>query len=152
MSRGPKPIPPVERILPRLIVVQSGCWLWPGATNGGNPKYGIIGVPREGDGRTATGYVHRITYEYFIGPIPSDYELDHFRCNTSLCANPTHTEPVTPEEHKRRERERYLAIGKCRMGHVLAKVGIYVWGGVDHCMECRRINARRLRARVKQSV
>lgn len=37
---------------------------------------------------------HRLVYEFLIGPIPADKELDHL-CRVRHCVNPTHVEPVT---------------------------------------------------------
>ncbi|MEV7034630.1 HNH endonuclease signature motif containing protein [Streptomyces sp. NPDC093272] len=42
-------------------------------------------------------------YEQHVGPIPAGMELDHL-CFVTMCVNPTHMEPVTPEENLRRRR------------------------------------------------
>jgi hypothetical protein len=60
----------------------TGCLLWSGAVN--DQGYAV----------TSRGYLHRVLYEHFIGPIPAGTELDHL-CRTTYCVEPTHVEPVT---------------------------------------------------------
>jgi len=38
--------------------------------------------------------VHRIAYEFALGPIPDGLTLDHL-CRNTICCNPAHLEPVT---------------------------------------------------------
>lgn len=45
---------------------------------------------------------HVVLYEYFVGPIPNGYELDHVVCGHKWCCNPYHVEPVTHKENCRR--------------------------------------------------
>jgi hypothetical protein len=62
------------------------CWLWRGRPT---PKgYGVIGI----NGKDK--YVHQVSYEAFIGPIPAGLVIDHL-CRVRLCVNPAHLEPVT---------------------------------------------------------
>lgn len=37
---------------------------------------------------------HRITYLFYVGPIPDGLELDHL-CRVRACCNPDHLEAVT---------------------------------------------------------
>jgi hypothetical protein len=68
---------------------ETGCWLWTAATTDG---YGQLWV----DGRMV--YAHRYSYEYHVGPIPTDKQLDH-TCRVRRCVNPRHLEPVTCREN-----------------------------------------------------
>lgn len=71
------------------------CWLWGGARNG------VGGYGRFSAGRRR--YVaHRFAYEELVGPVPPGHELDHFVCANTMCVNPRHVEPVTPQEHGHR--------------------------------------------------
>ena len=45
----------------------------------------------------SSGYgPHKRIYEYFVGPVPFGYELDHVVCQVRACINFNHLEPVTP--------------------------------------------------------
>jgi hypothetical protein len=57
------------------------CWIWQRYIN--KWGYGVIGV---GD---KLYLVHRLMYEYRIGPIPPDLCVLH-RCDTPACINPAH--------------------------------------------------------------
>lgn len=71
------------------------CWVWRGSHNGHG--YGLM---RHKDGNF---YVHRLSYELNIGPIPDGLEIDHL-CRNPGCLRPEHLEPVTPQENHRRAR------------------------------------------------
>ncbi len=90
----------------------SGCWLWFGST--GHNGYGRLWENTENRLRAA----HRISYEFFIGPVPDGLVLDHL-CRVRCCVNPAHLEPVTNEENIRRGQAGSNMSGKthCRQGH-----------------------------------
>lgn len=44
---------------------------------------------------------YRLTYEWFIGPIPDGLQIDHL-CGQPSCVNPEHLEPVTLRENVQR--------------------------------------------------
>lgn len=64
----------------------STCWIWTGFV--GPNGYGSIGKR----------YVHRLSYEMFVGTIPEKLEIDHL-CRNRRCVNPSHLEPVTHKEN-----------------------------------------------------
>lgn len=83
------------------------CWPWlGGCQKNGYGQYGTKGER----------LVHRIAYEYLVGPIPEGLVLDHLchtadpqcadndKCPHRKCANPNHLEPVTRRENIRRGR------------------------------------------------
>lgn len=83
-------VPIITRVLQRLgATPDETCWLWPGAKNG--VGYGVVG---RGGKHGGNAYVHRVTYEHFVGPIPKGMVLDHL-CRVRRCCNPRHLEPVT---------------------------------------------------------
>lgn len=91
-KHSPYGMTPMERILANITAEpNSGCWLWLKTCN--QKGYGTIGVP----GRR-NAFVHRLTYEHFVGPIPDGLVLDHKCCVTS-CVNPQHLRPMTIYEN-----------------------------------------------------
>ena len=81
--------PPIERIFRHAIFTDS-CWLWDGA------------IQPDGYVRTKVGgritSIHRLSYEFCVGPIPSNLEIDHL-CRVRHCFNPDHLEIVTRREN-----------------------------------------------------
>jgi hypothetical protein len=87
------------------------CWLWTGsrAPNG----YGWLARSRQ-----SALLAHRVSWVAFTGRALTDnLTIDHL-CNTKLCVNPAHLEPVTLFENVRRKSERlgYTIGGKKRTG------------------------------------
>lgn len=119
-----------------------GCWEWMGDTNVG---YGRIAA-RSGFTVSRTKLAHRIAFELLVGPIQPGLHLDHL-CRNTVCVNPEHLEPVTPDENTKRGLHGVLRT-HCRFGHELTVANTYVRpsDGSRKCRECSRIDARRRRA------
>lgn len=83
-----------ERLAAGHAVDDAGCWIWQGAP--GKNGYGRMSI---GD---RLQYVHRLSYEHHVGPIPDGLTIDHL-CRVRMCINPEHLEPVTFAENTRRE-------------------------------------------------
>jgi len=66
----------------RLVDNSTGCWLFSGYKN--DKGYGMIGVTA---GRPRL--VHRVSYEMFVGQIPTHPEVCH-SCDVRGCFNPEH--------------------------------------------------------------
>jgi predicted CXXCH cytochrome family protein len=146
MSRGPKPTDPLARFLPRIVVVEGGCWYWLGAKKGSANAYGVFGV----DGRQV--YVHRWSYEHFVGEIPEGYDIDHL-CRNPACCNPAHLEAVTHRENLRRG-ETFAAENArkthCHRGHEFTEANTYVTRtGSRICRRCHADHERNRRASMK---
>lgn len=58
-------IPP--KVAKRLVVAESGCWEWQGAKT-----YGYGRVRWNGQ---SSRLVHRLVYEWLVGPVPAGLEL-----------------------------------------------------------------------------
>jgi HNH endonuclease len=129
-----------ERVFARLIIDQeSGCLLWTGALTKG---YGV--TSESGQNR----YVHRVMYEWFVGPIPDGTEIDHL-CRVKHCAAPAHLEAVTHAENAQRGEVRLVNGTKthCPHGHLYDEANTYLNKGKRSCRQCtyERNKARRLR-------
>ena len=117
-----------ERFLSN-IDIPNECWEWQGQI--------ITGYGRFKIGRRSYA-AHRISYEFFIGPIPSGKELDHL-CFNKACVNPNHLEPVTHEENVRRaiihyDRPFFIDKTHCVYGHKLVLRGVTFRR--KRCIEC----------------
>lgn len=127
----------MDRFAEKVVVADSGCWLWTGATAGAG--YGVIGSGRTASGNARTEYAHRVSYEHFVGAIPQGLEIDH-KCRMKLCVNPAHLEPVTHAENRRRARQTH-----CERGHVMPTEGR------RQCKRCDADRAKAYRARRRVS-
>lgn len=80
----------LRRAWQNVVFDESGCWIWKGipAKNG----YGTLSI----NGKTH--YAHRIMYQRYRGPIPSDLQCDHL-CRIRSCCKPGHIELVTRKEN-----------------------------------------------------
>lgn len=94
------------------ILVGNGCWLWTGLKS--NCGYGLARLRGHNMG------AHRAVYILFRGPIPAE-TLDHL-CRTPLCVRPSHLEPVSFRENKRRALPTH-----CKRGHPLDDPGNYFY-------------------------
>lgn len=123
------------------------CILWTGGLN--NKGYGVTGNL----GRSA--YVHRLSYEHFVGPIPEGMEIDHL-CRVPRCLNPDHLEAVTHSTNVARGlspiqlRERHSSRTECSEGHPYDEANTYhppATPDVRVCRECKRQRWREWDAR-----
>lgn len=93
----------IEKVMERYVVkIPDGCWLWIGAKN--KAGYGVVKI------NNVYWLVHRLVYEFHVGPIPVGLDLDHVkeRCINKHCCNPAHLEPVTHKENCRRFKGPYF--------------------------------------------
>ena len=125
-----------------LVEKSDECWQWKGGTGGkGTTQYGVFRVVLGAKHTTA----HRISWEMENGKIGDKLVLDHL-CSNTLCVNPSHLEPVTPTENRRRQSERKT---HCVRGHGLEGENLYVdKRGRRSCRTCR--NSYRQRMTIEQ--
>ncbi|MCC6959441.1 MAG: HNH endonuclease [Dehalococcoidia bacterium] len=89
-----QPVPIFDRFL-RFVEFTDTCWLWTGHCQ--RSGYGHFSKSKG----AAPSMAHRVSYELFVGPIPTGLEIDHL-CQVRNCVNPDHMEPVTHDENNRR--------------------------------------------------
>lgn len=77
-----KTTPPIKRFERKFIVAPSGHWIWTATTT------------PNGYGQMDKKYAHRLSYEFYVGPIPEGLVIDHL-CRVRNCVNPAHLQPVT---------------------------------------------------------
>lgn len=131
-----------ERVLSRLIIDPSGCVLWTGFIN----RYGYGQLTVKGKNHT----IHRLMYEWFVGPVPEGLELDHL-CRVRHCAAPGHLEAVTGRVNGLRgQGAAALNVRKirCDNGHEFDLLNTY-WrpNGSRGCRQCNLLAVRRYKAR-----
>lgn len=136
MSRPTRPV--LDRLMERTEIDPiTGCWLWTGPQNGRG--YGQMWV---GNSKL---YVHRVSYEEYIGPIPDGLQLDH-RCRTRNCLRPGHLEPVTGKVNILRGTS-FSAVNarktKCSKGHEFSRENTWVSSRNRRiCRACERERSR----------
>lgn len=140
----PRKQPLSDRLARHTRVDPSGCWTWTGKVSkrGG---YGHIGI----DGRTCL--VHRVAYEFWIGPIPAGLQVDH-TCEQRSCVNPEHLEAVTPLVNMNRSPITFTEDGRCQKGlHDIALAGAIrlTRDGRRYCIECSRAYDREKQRRYR---
>lgn len=133
---GRPPKPAVDRFVPRMQPVASGCIEWTGRID----RYGYGQFLPEG-GRSANNMgAHRWSYEHFVGPIPAGYQIDHL-CRNRACVNPAHLEAVTPRENTLRSLNPPALNAKkthCIRGHEFTPENTDSRNGGRSCRTCRR--------------
>lgn len=70
----------------------TGCWIWNAALD--HAGYSKFKKPRNRSWVTG----HRWSYEFHVGPIPDEMEVDHI-CHVRACVNPLHLRLVTRRQN-----------------------------------------------------
>lgn len=134
---------PHEKMLKGFeIDEESGCWNWVRTLNRGRGQIKHLG-------KNLVAY--RVSYEHFIGDIPSGLALDHL-CENIRCINPFHLEPVTTSENTKRYHANrrfdpyYQKIRQtrkyCKNGHSWAGENLVVHSGRIVCRLCNNKSSR----------
>lgn len=131
-----------RRIAAQVEIDEGGCWIWRGYVKPNG--YGTLAIARH------PYYVHRLSYEAHVGPIPEGLEIDHL-CRVRACCNPDHLEPVTHAENGRRGMAGVLKT-HCNNGHLYDAANTYLYRGQwRRCRQCDRERQRRNPIRGKRA-
>lgn len=134
-ANPPVRLAPIDYILSKATLLESGCWCWTGRLKDG---YGELYL----GGRRVRA--HRFTYEYFRSEIPPGLVIDHL-CRNRACINPWHMEPVTRKVNSLRgEAPQIIAWrdDRCGRGHDLRDAYVRPDTGTRMCRECQRERGR----------
>lgn len=119
----------------RVGIAEGGCWLWLGTSNGTPERYPVLKLNRR------VFRAHRLSHEFFIGPIPEGYVIDHL-CRVPMCVNPLHLEAVPHRENVRRGKApaaRNVPKVCCPRGH---SYDYTAPDGRRRCLTCDRARER----------
>lgn len=79
------------RFWSRLERTDNGCWNWTGTV--ARTGYGFFSIGRN------SYLVHRLAYEFAVGPIPAGMMVDH-TCRNRRCVNPAHLRAVSNKQNQ----------------------------------------------------
>lgn len=128
----PPDTPPLDRVLLRVTVDPSGCWIFGGAIDSGG--YGVI----RDHGRNERTHVITFRAEHGYAPADRGLVVDHL-CRVRACCRPDHLEGVTTAVNTAR------GLGglrtHCRRGHAMTPDNVYPRpdGRGRQCRTCIKI-------------
>jgi len=116
----------------RRVIDRTSCW-----TTG-------LRLDRHGYARSTFEYrhwfIHRLSYEAYVGPIPDGMVIDHI-CRNRACVRPDHLEPVTVWENTRRS-DNFMAhraaSSTCGKAHPFDDANTRMRGNRRQCRACNR--------------
>ena len=122
------------------VVRGNGCWSW----RGGRTKHGYGEIQHRGEKLMA----HRVSYEKYVGPIPTGMLVLH-RCDNPPCTNPehlflgTHVDNGRDMMQKGRGRGQFRRQECCARGHPFTTANTRVKkDGARRCRICTRATDR----------
>lgn len=125
------------------LPLDSNCWLWLGAVTSGG--YGIFSLGARSDG---SGLSHRIAYEWLVGSIPDDKQLDHL-CRVRNCVRPDHLEVVTSRVNTLRGNttRQQMPVKRTALTGMVFRAKTYICGLIGYHVNVASVAPRPLRGR-----
>lgn len=115
------------------------CWIWQLKIST-KTGYGIERVGGQDQ------LAHRAAYQRDRGTIPDGLQLDHL-CRVRECCNPSHMEPVTPQENTRRSAAAKLSLEQSRMIYALCQTDEFSNAAIGRMFNVTRETVRLIRQR-----
>lgn len=120
----------------------SGCWLWMGSKR--NRGYGELHTGER------TEPAHRLSYQWFVGPILEGMTIDHI-CRVTSCVNPDHLRMMRMVDNCRLG-NRFTARTACHKGHEFTQENTYLFRGYRCCRTCKRAKDHLFHSRHRERI
>jgi hypothetical protein len=127
----------VQRFLYWVRVDEFGCWMWAGYRD---PRgYGKFTRSPQFGGKPIAA--HRMSHEYFIGPIPKGFQVHH-KCVKPGCCNPDHLEALSIADHVAKTVSHPSNQTHCLRGHEFTIENTRMYNGFRTCRACANLRGK----------
>ena len=92
------------------IIDTGNCWVWIGTFQGPKRNYGCMTIKKK------SYRAHRLSFEHYIGPIPSGLGILH-SCDNPSCVNPEHLFLGTNKDNYEDAKQK----GRSKLGEIIWK-------------------------------
>ena len=135
----------VQRFLEK-IRIQGDCWIWVYYRDPhGYGKFtrSVVYGPGGRTGGVSVG-AHRLSHEFFIGPIPFGFQVHH-KCDNPSCVKPDHLEALSIPDHVKKTTGHQVNKTHCHQGHEFTPENTRFYNGYRTCRACVRLRLKRFR-------
>lgn len=131
----------IKRILNRIAINESGCWIWQGTKNG--KGYGLTNY------RNGSSHVHRLLYKLLNNVELSEEQFVLHKCDNPPCCNPAHlflgNNDINMADKTAKGRHHELRVTHCPRGHAYAGDNLRINpNGSRACKTCQTARGRLL--------